>query len=63
MNYLPFKIEVLKNILNREIELNNYNMNHKIVRLSQILDEVIVEYQKEAIGKNSCQKKQNSLSF
>jgi hypothetical protein len=46
MNLVALKIDVLKNILNQEIEENGFKFNHKILVLSQILDEFIVEYQR-----------------
>jgi hypothetical protein len=46
MKLVALKIDVLKNLLNQEIETNGFEFNHKILVLSQILDEFIVEYQR-----------------
>lgn len=46
MKLVALKIEVLKKLLNQEIEANGFEFNHKILVLSQILDEFIVEYQR-----------------
>jgi hypothetical protein len=49
MDLVALKVEVLKNILNQEIKMNDFSFNHRILVLSQILDEFIVEHQKQIL--------------
>jgi hypothetical protein len=48
---LKIKIDKLKYIMNKKIELNDYEINDEIINISQILDELIVKYENLKISK------------
>lgn len=47
MSLLRLKIDILKCIMNKKLEQNNYVINEEIVKISQLLDVFITAYQRE----------------
>lgn len=45
MAALKIKIDDLKSIMNKKIEMNDYEINDEILNISQSLDELIVKYE------------------
>ncbi|EYE88060.1 hypothetical protein Q428_09860 [Fervidicella metallireducens AeB] len=44
MKSLCLKIETLKMIMDKKLEMNNYAVNEEIIKISQALDRLIVKY-------------------
>lgn len=47
MALLRLKIDILKSIMDKKLEQNDYIINGEILNISQILDKLILDYEKE----------------
>ncbi len=47
VSLLRLKIDILKSIMNKKLEQNDYVVNNDILNISQILDKLILAYEKE----------------